>query len=222
MAIGIHGLLLGIKFDNLRVRPVAKPRQQSIAITLAVRRPQVPIKVENEPVVIPEKQPPEVSPPAKKKIPPRSQKLKPQDRQRPLVVPIKKPISNVVSKLPPEPSDTVEPVKTEPLLQPPTTDSIDEPAKQMIVEAYPLYRSNPSPQYPAMARRRGYTGQVVLNVFVSRNGSVLDLNLFSSSGHDLLDKAAVASVKNWTFEPGTRGNEKVDMWVRVPIRFELK
>jgi hypothetical protein len=32
----------------------------------------------------------------------------------------------------------------------------------------------------------------------------------------------VASVKAWLFEPGMRGDEKVEMWVKIPIRFQLK
>jgi protein TonB len=73
-----------------------------------------------------------------------------------------------------------------------------------------------------MARKRGYTGHVVLEVLVDQDGSVADLSLFSSSGHAILDNAAISSVKTWIFEPGMRGEEKVEMWVRVPIRFELK
>ncbi|MBW2641761.1 MAG: TonB family protein [Deltaproteobacteria bacterium] len=67
--------------------------------------------------------------------------------------------------------------------------------KQIIREARPLYRSNPPPKY---------------------------LHVLFSSGYPILDRAAKSSVKNWTFEPGMRGQEKVEMWVRVPIRFELK
>jgi len=32
----------------------------------------------------------------------------------------------------------------------------------------------------------------------------------------------MASVRGWLFEPGIKGDKKLDMWVRVPIRFELK
>jgi TonB family protein len=37
-----------------------------------------------------------------------------------------------------------------------------------------------------------------------------------------LDQAALASVKTWLFDPGTRGGERVDMWVKVPVRFQLE
>jgi len=92
----------------------------------------------------------------------------------------------------------------------------------MIFEAKPIYRSNPSPKYPRIARIRGYQGHVLLDVLVDRDGNVQDLKVFKSSGYPLLDRAAASSVKQWLFEPGRVGEKKVAMWVRVPIRFELK
>jgi len=94
--------------------------------------------------------------------------------------------------------------------------------KQIIREARPLYRSNPPPKYPVVARRRGFQGNMVLEVLVGQIGNVIDLRVLSSSGYPILDRAAETAVKNWTFEPGMRGQDKVEMWVRVPIRFELK
>ena len=92
----------------------------------------------------------------------------------------------------------------------------------VIHEARPIYRSNPPPTYPRIARIRGYQGDVMLDVLVNKNGTVGDLKVIKSSGYPLLDRAAKSSVKNWLFEPGMVGNEKLKMWVRVPIRFELK
>jgi protein TonB len=73
-----------------------------------------------------------------------------------------------------------------------------------------------------MARKRGYEGSVVLDVLVTREGKVKELALSASSGFSVLDQAALASVNTWLFEPGTRGGEKVDMWVKVPVRFKLE
>ena len=63
---------------------------------------------------------------------------------------------------------------------------------------------------------------MVIEVLVDQNGRVGDLRLFASSGHKILDGSAMASVKGWLFEPGMKGDKKIDMWVRVPVRFELK
>ena len=96
------------------------------------------------------------------------------------------------------------------------------PDVPVVREAMPLYRINPAPKYPRIARRRGYQGTVVLEVLVDRNGRVGELRVYTSSGYKILDRAALASVKGWAFEPGMRGNQKVEMWVRVPVRFQLK
>lgn len=88
--------------------------------------------------------------------------------------------------------------------------------------ARPLYRHNPSPDYPSRARRRGLQGVVILKVLVDEKGRVDDLVIFKSSGHKILDRAARSSVKRWMFQPGTKDGRTIEMWVRVPIRFELK
>lgn len=97
-----------------------------------------------------------------------------------------------------------------------------KPSLKMVREARPIYRSNPSPKYPRIARIREYQGVVLLNVLVNSEGEVNDVKIFESSGYPILDRAATSSVKHWLFEPGMIGEEKVDMWVRIPIRFELK
>jgi len=95
------------------------------------------------------------------------------------------------------------------------------PGAETIHEARPIYRINPPPSYPAIARKRGYQGIVVLEVLIDKQGKVIDLKIFSSSGYSILDKTAIASVKKWLFQPGMRGSNKIEMWVRVPIRFQL-
>jgi protein TonB len=104
-----------------------------------------------------------------------------------------------------------------------TVEGDKRPSGAAVVrEATPLYRSNPAPKYPRMARRRGFQGTVVLDVLVNQNGKVGDLRVYESSGYSLLDKTALAAVRDWLFEPGKHGDKTVKMWVRVPVRFQLK
>jgi protein TonB len=91
-----------------------------------------------------------------------------------------------------------------------------------LKEAIPIYKSNPAPDYPAVARRRGYEGTVILDVLVNRSGRVADLRLFQSSGHASLDQTALSSVKGWVFDPARKGQETVEMWVRIPVCFRLR
>ena len=88
--------------------------------------------------------------------------------------------------------------------------------------ARPMYRENPPPVYPKLARKRGFEGTVIIQVLVNKQGLVDDLQIDLSSNHAMLDRAAFNSVKKWHFEPGRRGNEKIDMWVKVPVTFTLK
>ena len=102
------------------------------------------------------------------------------------------------------------------------TDRNGQPKQLKIKEAIPAYQKNPPPRYPRMARRRGYEGTVLIKVLVNRDGKVNEVKVIQSSGYDVLDRSALNTVKDWSFEPGMKGDRAVEMWVVVPIRFALK
>jgi len=112
----------------------------------------------------------------------------------------------------------------------PTTTAAIQPAIEndgdlsgsVLQIARPLYKQNTSPPYPRKARRMGYEGIVMLKVLVDENGRVDNLMLLKSSGYTVLDGAALSAVKKWLFEPGTEGGIKKKMWVKIPVRFDLK
>ncbi len=89
-------------------------------------------------------------------------------------------------------------------------------------KAMPIYRQNKQPPYPAMAKRRGYEGIVLLNVLVGTEGMVSEIKIKNSSGHISLDRAALKTVKNWLFSPATEGGRRVVMWVDIPVEFQLR
>ena len=84
------------------------------------------------------------------------------------------------------------------------------------------YLNNPAPPYPALSRRLGETGRVMLRVLVDRQGLPERIELRSSSGFERLDKTALDTVKRWKFVPARRGDEAVSEWVLVPISFSLR
>lgn len=188
-----------------------------MTMTLVMRQAQIPL---SESAL----KPPQ--PPVQKKP---VRKPRPKAKPRKIVKPMVKPEEKDLSKEIPEPAvndsaapDT--PVQPEISSVPEKTPVIGTPAPAMEItrEARPLYRINPPPPYPQMARKRGFQGVVLLEVLVDTDGSAADLRVLSSSGHPILDRTALAAVKHWTFEPGTRGDKNVKMWVRVPIRFQLE
>jgi TonB family protein len=90
-----------------------------------------------------------------------------------------------------------------------------------ISEAKPDYLKNPAPEYPETARRRGYEGIVFLTADIDKNGSPVKVEIEKSSGHAILDEAALKAVKTWKFLPGKVGNLPIESTVRVPVRFYL-
>lgn len=84
------------------------------------------------------------------------------------------------------------------------------------------YLNNPRPPYPRVARRMGYQGKVVLNVEVLAEGRAGEVKLQSSSGYEILDNAAIQTVKTWKFAPARRFGQPVTQWFLVPIKFSLE
>jgi TonB family protein len=68
----------------------------------------------------------------------------------------------------------------------------------------------------------GKAGLFMRMVLIDQHGRVDDLTVLESSGHTVLDHAASSAVRKWLFEPGTEGGIKKRMWVKIPVRFDLK
>ena len=84
------------------------------------------------------------------------------------------------------------------------------------------YLQNPPPAYPAMSRRIGEEGTVVLRVFVEAIGRPGQIEVKSSSGSPRLDQAAQDAVWRWKFVSARRGTDAIGAWVLVPSVFSLK
>jgi protein TonB len=84
------------------------------------------------------------------------------------------------------------------------------------------YLNNPRPSYPALSRRLGEQGKVVVRVLIGVDGKAQQAEIRSSSGYDRLDQAALATVRSWRYVPGTRGGVPEAMWFNVPINFVLE
>ena len=95
------------------------------------------------------------------------------------------------------------------------------PSGSAIVAANPRYRTNPKPDYPLPCKRRREEGIVLLSVVVQPDGLPSAISLNRSSGHPLLDRAALDAVRRWTFEPGRAAGVPVLSVVVVPVRFTL-
>ena len=199
-----------------------------------------------KPIVV---QPPPPPPPVKKaEPPPKPKKLEPPPPKKiePLPKPKKaeapQPKKDVVALKPQKPRPITR--HEEPIPEPRQVE-VDEPPPAPVrsapspapVRAAPPapvaekvtpprggagYLHNPAPDYPEMAEEEGWEGRVVLKVHVLANGRPDSVSVQKSSGHDILDQAAVRTVKgSWRFAPAMRGDTPTDGWVAVPIVFNL-
>jgi TonB family protein len=91
----------------------------------------------------------------------------------------------------------------------------------VVLAPVPL-ADNPVPPDPAMSRRRGEEGLVVVRVRVRADGTAGGVSLAESSGHPRLDEAALAAVAGWRFRPAERDGVAVDHDLEVPLRFVLR
>ena len=87
----------------------------------------------------------------------------------------------------------------------------------------PDYRSPPRPPtYPQRAVRFGQEGTAMVRAQLSERGDVIDVEIRESSGHALLDKAALKAVRQWLFKPATRDGRAVLATVDLPVHFKLQ
>jgi len=85
----------------------------------------------------------------------------------------------------------------------------------------PRLLSNRPPTYPAHAIARRVEGTVLLRIQISADGNVGHLEVLASSGHPILDAAAVRAVRSWRFAPAVNSGRAVAATVRLPVRFSL-
>lgn len=104
-----------------------------------------------------------------------------------------------------------------------TTASAAAPAAAVMPPRFDAdYLHNPAPVYPAMSRRMGEEGRVMLRVFVDASGRPGQIEVSSSSGSARLDAAAQEAVWRWRFVAARRGDDSIGGWVLVPIVFNLR
>ena len=81
--------------------------------------------------------------------------------------------------------------------------------------------SSVQPAYPEACRKAGVEGKVMVTVVVGEKGDVMSAQVSEGSGNAELDSAALAAVRQWKFEPGTREGKPVEAKVNVPVQFRL-
>lgn len=124
---------------------------------------------------------------------------------------------------PPEPE--LPPLSAESPLPEPTPEPLPQvrPLEQAPVLGAKFIHRSPL-DYPANARRRNIEGAVVVALRVHESGAPCEIEVVSSSGSSLLDRAALTSIQDWCFDTGEmrRVGHALDRTYRVRVLFELE
>ena len=105
-----------------------------------------------------------------------------------------------------------------------TTSAEDADAEETVhrgIKAKPVKRTPPI--YPKLQLRSGEQGWVQLNYVVNKDGEVVDPVVEESSGSRAFEKAALRTVKGWSYEPATWDGETVQQCqTKVMISFAIE
>lgn len=85
-----------------------------------------------------------------------------------------------------------------------------------------LCTRRPPPDYPAVARRRGEEGRVLLSLSLDAAGRIGDARVITGSGSRWLDEAALAAVARWGCRPATRQGVAVPSVATQTFSFVLE
>lgn len=85
----------------------------------------------------------------------------------------------------------------------------------------PVLLQDVAPVYPDIARFRGWEGRVVLELSITIEGRVGQVEVSESSGYEQLDRAAVEAALQWRYIPARRNGEAVEARLRRTVRFQL-
>lgn len=107
---------------------------------------------------------------------------------------------------------------------PPPVEKKKEEVKQVRirvggnVQGAKLLRQ-PKPIYPPLARQARIQGTVKLQAFISRDGTIQQLQVIS--GHPLLIPNALDAVKQWVYKPTLLNGEPVEVVTVIDVNFTL-
>lgn len=85
---------------------------------------------------------------------------------------------------------------------------------EMLTVASPFH-------YPVALWDSAVEGETVVMVHVTDEGGVDSVYVLEPSGQPAFDSAAVTGAHELRFAPGRRGDERIAMWVRLPVRFRM-
>jgi protein TonB len=77
-------------------------------------------------------------------------------------------------------------------------------------------------EYPTVLRDAGIGGRVEVWFFIGEDGRVRQTQVSQSSGYSALDQAALNVAGTYRFSPALNREQRVPVWVSLPITFQVR
>jgi len=121
---------------------------------------------------------------------------------------------NPVDDLPPPPEEIATDISAAPTFTPftvaPQLQNLQDVQRALMRE------------YPSVLRDAGIGGTVTVWFYIDDNGQVQDNRIDSSSGYEALDQAALNVAEVYRFSPALNRENRVAVWVSLPITFQVR
>lgn len=87
----------------------------------------------------------------------------------------------------------------------------------------PVMIAMDQPEYPAIAKRAGVEGKVLLHILVDSGGRVAEVRIETEDNPGFgFGKSAVRAARSAVFGPAIANRQPVRCWVAIPVEFELE
>jgi len=164
---------------------------------------------------------PKVDPPPPPPPPPKVAKAPPPPRPQAIREPKPTPAPQApvgTTEPPPPPAPPAAPTPPAPPALPPAPPA---PPAVQLPSSNADYLQNPKAVYPAMSKRLGEQGKVIVKVLVGVDGLPKSAEVKKSSGFDRLDEAAVEYIMKCRFVPGKVNGVVQAMSYDAPVNYVL-
>lgn len=204
--------------QNGLLQPVEEVMPKEIVATL-ITPPAPP----QPPAPKPQVSPPKPQPVAPKSLPkPEKPLVKPAIAPpKPAPVPQAMPTPVEPRPAPAEPVAAAPAAPVAPAPAAPAPAAVPAPAQPRVVTSGVEYIQKPQPEYPALSRRMGEEGTVMLRILVNEKGRPEQVEVQKSSGYPRLDEAARQAALRAVFKPYIENGRAIPIYVPAPIRFQL-
>jgi TonB family protein len=114
-------------------------------------------------------------------------------------------------------------VKERPAQRPGSASEAERRPPEIPIDTMPKVLKAAPVTYPEEARRRGEEGMVYVKALVGEDGKVAEAAVDPEKpASAVLAQAALEAVKQYVFEPARSKGNPVEVWIVVPVKFQLR